>query len=191
VRSRNHEAPNLVFFQSYVTSSLLRHTHSSALFSAALVLCSCPNGRDKVSHPCETKCKITGEDKIFFAISCGHSQNCNLLLNSSCIQFWFVHVFPDIWILLHFWGYISHLHVLILSVYSGNINIYCCSVCMFTIQLVTFERYTSVQIVIRYQLWFVGMAVFCTCPKTHENHILNVSDFMILWSYEFHILLNL
>jgi hypothetical protein len=68
---------------------------------------------------------------------------------------------------------------------------YCCSMCMFTIKIVVFERYSSVQIVIRYQLCFVGIAVFRTCTETHENHVLNVSDFMILWSYEFHVLLNL
>ena len=58
---------------------------------------------------------------------------------------------------------------------------YCCSMCMFTIKIVVFERYISVQTVIRCQLYFVGLAVFCTCPETHENHILNVSDFMILF----------
>jgi hypothetical protein len=68
---------------------------------------------------------------------------------------------------------------------------FCCSMCMFIIKIVIFERYSSVRIVIRYQLFFVGMAVFCMCRETHENHVLNVSDFMILWSYEFHTLLNL
>jgi len=40
VRSRNREASNVVFFQSHVTSFLV-DTYSLALFSAALVLCSC------------------------------------------------------------------------------------------------------------------------------------------------------
>ena len=80
---------------------------------------------------------------------------------------------------------------MILSVYSGNVNIYCYSMCMFTVEVVIFERYSSVQIVKRYQLSLFGMAVFCTCPKTHGNHILNVSDFMILWSFEFYVLLNM
>jgi len=62
---------------------------------------------------------------------------------------------------------------------------------MFTVEVVIFERYSSVQIVKRYQLSLFGMAVFCTCPKTHGNHILNVSDFMILWSFEFYVLLNM